>query len=470
MTADSTLAPKDRNKVLVVLLSSLFMALVAVSIINVALPSIEKGLDASSTGLQWVLSGYSLTFGIVLVAAGRAGDLLGRERLFIAGVAVFGIFSLLAALAPTILVLNISRAFMGIGAGLMNPQTTGIIQQHYRGPERARAFGMFGAVVGVAVAIGPVLGGTIINIFPEGVGWRWTMGINVPLSIISIILALMWLPQTPRAQAVKHDLDPVGALLLGAAVLLFMLPFMMASDNRATWWFAPVGVVLGIAWLAWEQHYRYSGRSPMVNLSLFRIRTFTLGSAMITVFFAGTTTIWVLIAQFVQNGAGESALVAGMVGLPSAVVSIYTSYIGGKLVVKHGRWLVVTGLLLNITGLCLAVWAAFAIVNGAPVWVLSLAVLPIGFGAGWITSPNQTLTLREVPTNHGGTAGGIMQTGQRIGTAVGTAAVTGLYFSHISSGHDVAFLWGYSLIALFMVLALCIALIDAVKGRGQNTV
>src|SRR5699024_9051532 len=161
---------------------------------------------------------------------------------------------------------------------------------------------------------------------------------------------------------------------------------------------------------------------------------FTLGSAMIAVFFAGTTTIWVLLAQFVQLGAGESALIAGMVGLPAAIVSVYSSYIGGRLVVKYGRWLVVTGLVLNIAGLALVILAAFAITDGASVWLLALAVLPIGLGAGWITSPNQTLTLREVPTNHGGTAGGIMQTGQRIGTAMGTAAVTGLFFSHTASG------------------------------------
>lgn len=470
MIADSRLSAKDRNKVLVVLLSSLFTALVAVSIINVALPSIRLGLDASSSDLQWVLSGYSLTFGIILVAAGRAGDLLGRERLFILGVSIFGLFSLVAALAPNVLVLNIARAFMGIGSGIMNPQTTGIIQQYYRGKDRARAFGIFGAVVGFAVAIGPVLGGAIISWLPTGIGWRWTMGINVPLSVLSIVLAVMWLPKTPRHKGAKHDLDPVGALLLGAAVLFTMLPFMMAEENPTTWWFLLGGAITVFIWLWWEQRYRFKGRSPMVNLSLFRIRSFTAGSAMIAVFFAGTTTIWVLLAQFVQEGAGQSALVAGTVGLPAAIVSVFTSYIGGRLVVKYGRWLVVTGLLLNITGLILTVAAAFAIINGAPVWLLALAVFPIGFGAGWITSPNQTLTLREVPTNHGGTAGGIMQTGQRIGTAMGTAAVTGLFFTRTSAGYDVAFMWGYGLIGLFMILALIIALYDAFKGRDQDTV
>ncbi|WP_222704420.1 MFS transporter [Flaviflexus massiliensis] len=467
MTDENLLSAKDRNRVLIVLLSSLFMALIAVSIINVALPSIRIGLEASSTDLQWVLSGYSLTFGIILVAAGRSGDLFGRERLFIAGTTLFGLASLVASIAPDILVLNIARAFMGVGAGLMNPQTTGIIQQYYRGADRARAFGLMGAVVGFAVAIGPVIGGAIIGWFPDGVGWRWTMGINVPLSIISVVLAIMWLPRTPRSRGAKHDLDPVGALLLGVAVLLFMLPFMMATDNANTWWFAPAGIIIGIAWFVWEQRYRYSGRSPMVNMSLFRNGSFTLGTAMITVFFAGTTTVWVLIAQFVQNGAGESALVAGLVGLPAAIVSVFTSYIGGRLVMTHGRRLVIVGLVLNIIGLALTVWAAFAIVDGAPIWVLAFAVLPIGFGAGWITSPNQTLTLRDVPPNHGGTAGGIMQTGQRIGTAVGTAAVTGLYFSNLEAGHDIAFLWGYILIAVFMSIALIISIIDAAKESAK---
>jgi len=470
VNADSDLTPSGRTKVLIVLLSSLFTALVAVSIVNVALPSIRIGLDASSTDLQWVLSGYSLTFGIILVASGRAGDLLGRERLFIAGVSIFGIFSLVAALAPSILVLNIARALMGVGSGMMNPQTTGIIQQHYRGSDRARAFGIFGAVVGFAVAIGPVLGGAIIGWLPEGVGWRWTMGINVPLSLLSVVLAVMWLPKTPRSKGVKHDLDPIGALLLGVTVLFTMLPFMMADDGSSRWWFLLLGAMTGCIWFWWEQRYRFAGRSPMVNLSLFRIRSFSLGSAMIAVFFAGTTTIWVLLAQYVQLGAGQTALVAGAVGLPAAIVSVYTSYIGGRLVVKYGRWLVVTGLILNVIGLVLVVVTVFAVSNGSSVWLLSLAVLPIGFGAGWITSPNQTLTLREVPTNHGGTAGGIMQTGQRIGTAMGTAAVTGLFFSRTSSGYDIAMAWGFGLIGVFMVLALIIALYDAIQGRGEDTV
>lgn len=183
-----------RTRVLIVLLAALFLSLITVSIVNVALPSIQQGLGASSTQLQWVLSGYSLAYGVVLVAAGRAGDLLGRSRLFLIGISIFLVSSTLAALAPTALILNLARAVMGIGAGISSPQVSGLIQQHYQGRERARAFGMFGAVVGSAVAIGPVLGGLVLGALPPDIGWRMTLGINVPFALIVVILGALWLP------------------------------------------------------------------------------------------------------------------------------------------------------------------------------------------------------------------------------------------------------------------------------------
>lgn len=443
------------------------MALTAVSIVNVALPSIQAGLGASSTDLQWVLSGYSLTFGVILVAAGRAGDLLGRDRLFIAGVAIFGLASMVATMAPTPLTLNIARAFMGIGSGIYNPQISGLIQQHYQGAERAKAFGMFGAVVGSAVAIGPLMGGALIGWGGPQVGWRWTIGINVPLSFLTIILAILWLPHTPkRLRSSNRDLDPVGAALLGLAVLATMLPFMMASEHPATWWFLPVGALLTGLWLVWERAYKRRGRIPMVDLNLFRVRSYTFGVVMISVFFAGSTTIWVLIAQFLQGGMKESALLTGMVGFPAALLSIFSAYLGGKLVMKLGRWLVVIGLVITLVGIIATSWITTVVARGdISVWAMSITAIPLGFGASWITSPNQTLTLREVPISQGGTAAGIMQTGQRISTAMGTAAVTGLFFHHIGDGYARALDYGYLLIGAFTLIALIIAIIDAVLDK-----
>ncbi len=456
-----------RSRVLIVLLAALFLSLITVSIVNVALPSIQQGLGASSTQLQWVLSGYSLAYGVVLVAAGRAGDLLGRSRLFLAGVSLFMVASVIASLAPTALILNLARAVMGIGAGMYSPQVSGLIQQHYRGAERARAFGLFGAVVGSAVAIGPVVGGLVLGALPTDIGWRMTLGINVPFAFIAVILGYLWLPRAPRAAHEPstphehHDLDPFGAILLGASIFLIMLPFMIASDDVLAWWFLPGGLIVLAIWLVWERNYANSGRAPMVDLRLFRIHTFTMGASMITVFFAGSTTIWVLIAIFAQNGMGQSALVSGLLGLPGALVSIYSAPLAGRLVIKWGRKVVVFGLLLNLLGLGLTAWASVLIADGASIWLLSLTTLPIGFGGGWITSPNQSLTLRDVPVSNGGTAAGIMQTGQRIATAVGTAAVTGIFFHRLPGGYAAALDAGYMLIGAFVVIALIIALVDA---------
>ena len=161
------------------------MALIDVSIVNVALPSIREGLGASESDLQWVLSGYALTFGVILVAAGRAGDIFGRAPLFMAGVVVFTGASAWAGFASDPLWLNIARALEGVGSGLISPQVVGMIQQFFRGAERGRAFGIFGSVVGVSVAIGPVLGGLLIHIFGVNNGWRWVFFVNLPVGVIS---------------------------------------------------------------------------------------------------------------------------------------------------------------------------------------------------------------------------------------------------------------------------------------------
>src|SRR5690625_1663653 len=235
---DGDYVPDPRRwRILAVALVAMFMSLVGVSIINVVLPSIQQGLGASDSDLQWVLTGYALTFGVVLVAAGRAGDILGRGPLFIVGVALFTVSSIAAGLAPDPATLNAARVVQGLGSGLLTPQVVGFIQQYFAGPERGRAYGALGAVVGVSVAIGPVLGGLIIELAGPVSGWRWTFLVNVPVGVGAIILALLWLPRPMRpmrtepSRSVLRDLDPVGAVLLGLAVLALLLPFV-ARDRK----------------------------------------------------------------------------------------------------------------------------------------------------------------------------------------------------------------------------------------------
>src|SRR5699024_4725665 len=264
---DTAISNAQRWRILWVLLVAIFMSLVGVSIVNVAIPSIQRGLDASEADVQWVLSGYALTFGVVLVAAGRAGDLMGRGGLFVIGASVFTLSSVAAGFAPDPASLNAARFLQGVGSGLLNPQGVGMIQQYFRGAARARAFGAFGSVVGVAVGIGPPLGGLLIELGGPEIGWRLTFLVNVPVGLLCLALAFRWFPKPllhrPRTVAagsgfggVWRSLDPVGSLLLGLAVLATMLPFVEGGSSPWLWLTLPAGVALTWAWVRWERHHR----------------------------------------------------------------------------------------------------------------------------------------------------------------------------------------------------------------------
>ncbi|MFJ6418867.1 MFS transporter [Paeniglutamicibacter sp. NPDC091659] len=197
---DGTAAPHvptpgpARWRVLAVLLATLFMMMVSVNIVNVLLPSVQHGLGATQADLQWVLAGYALSFGVLLVAAGRAGDVYGRGAIFLTGVLLFTLSSVAAGMAVDPLSLNVARAFQGIGAGLINPQIMGMIQHYFRGQERGRAYGSVGMVPGLSVALGPLLGGALIAWLGPDAGWRWSFLINVPVGAVAVVLALRWFP------------------------------------------------------------------------------------------------------------------------------------------------------------------------------------------------------------------------------------------------------------------------------------
>jgi len=458
-----------RWRILAVLLVAIFMSLVSVSIVNVVLPSIQIGLGASDSDLQWVLSGYALTFGVVLVAAGRAGDILGRGPLFIAGVAVFTLSSVAAGLAPDPLSLNITRFLQGLGSGLLNPQAVGMIQQYFRGAERGRAYGALGSVIGISVAIGPLLGGMIIELVGVQQGWRWTFLVNVPVGILAIVPALLWFkPQrgaAGRADAPRadRDLDPIGAVLLGLAVLALLLPFVERGTGPLIWLLLPGGAALLALWTWWEHAYRRRGRSPMVDLRIFRTHSFSNGSVIAGLYFMGVTSVWVLVALYIQQGLGGTALEAGLIGLPAALLSAYASHWSGKRVLEQGRQSIVVGILCALLGLGLTIaviqWEAAGVLS---IWWMLLTLSLIGMAQGLIITPNQTLTLAEVPLEYSGSAGGVLQTAQRIGTAVGIAVITAVAFSvQARAGWTAAITAGLCVTAVSVAATLVIAVSDA---------
>ncbi len=487
---------RQQKEILSVLLIAAFMSLLAVSSVNVVLHAIETSLRASTSALQWVVSGYALVFGILLVAAGRAGDVLGRGRLFVAGLVVFGTGSLLSGLAPSLLALNLARLLMGVGSGLLSPQVTGMIQQYFAGERRGRAFGMFGGMVGVSVAVGPVMSGALVGALGPEAGWRASFLVNVPVAIIGAIVALRVLPASawapspatatgagvPSAASAgasagarrpRADFDPVGMALLGLATLLVMLPFVESSDSPVgAWIWASLGIGLALAagWLAWERRYAMRGRRPMVHLGLFRTRSFAVGTLLIGAYFTAVAGIWLIIAQYVQQGLGSSALAAGLVGLPSALAGAVGAPIAGRHVLRMGRSMVLVGLALIIASLLATMLVVrLHTTSGLPFWWAGLTLFLQGAGQAMVVSPNQTLTLAEVPLHYAGAAGGILQTSQRIGTSVGIAAITGIAFSTAGRrGWDDGFLMGLGASVAICLIAVALAALDLRAGARRH--
>ncbi|TNF19793.1 MAG: MFS transporter [Rhodobacteraceae bacterium] len=448
------------------------MTLVSVSIVNVALPSIRVGLNASEADLQWVLSGFALTFGVILVAAGRAGDIMGRGGLFLIGVAIFTVASVAAGLAPNAEWLNAARFAQGIGSGLLNPQGLGMIQHYFRGDARGRAFGYFGTTVGFSVAIGPVLGGLLIELGGPELGWRLTFLVNVPIGVLAIILGLMWFPRPlivrlPRTGSGLRSLDPVGAALLGLAVLAMLFPFVESGGGAIVWLLLPAGMLLVWLWVLWERRYVRLGLSPMVDLKIFSTRSYTNGITIMALYFMGVTSVWVLVALYVQEGDGKTALQSATFGIPAALLSAYAAHWAGSRVATLGRKMVVVGLLIALFGLALSVGVVMLFEAGhISIWWLMGSLSFVGIAQGIVISPNQTLTLADVPLDYAGSSGAIMQTGQRIGTAVGIAVITAAVFATLAvSSWGMAMIVGFVLIALVVVLALVVALRDLAQRR-----
>ncbi|MFG1780105.1 MFS transporter [Micromonospora sp. NPDC049051] len=470
--ADATASPDDRRRwrALGVGLVAAFMTLLDVSIVNVAIPSMERALGASPSDLQWVLSGYALTFGLVLVSAGRFGDARGRRSAFVFGIALFTLASALAGLAASPGWLIAARLLQGAAAGVVNPQVTGLIQELFRGPERGRPFGLLGATIGVSTAVGPLLGGLLIAVGGQEHGWRWVFFVNVPVGILAVVLGWRLLPGRPAGPHDRRRLDPVGVLLLGAGVLLVLLPLVQQQwRSQAKWLLVPAGLLALTAFGVWERWYARH-QEPLFDLGLFRFRSYLLGALIALVYFGGFTAIFFIFTLYLQNGLGYSALVAGLAVTPFALGSAAASALGGRIVNRFGRPLVAVGLLIVVVGLVTVVVVLDRAPRGAAVpWLTAAPLLVAGLGSGLVIAPNQTLTLSEVPVPQAGSGAGMLQTGQRIGSAAGIAAVGSVFFSSLAASGNFSLAFRHSLLlaAGVIALALVAALVDVILGHRR---
>lgn len=470
-----------RWKALAICLIAGFMTLLDVSIVNVALPSIRTGLAATPSTLQWITSGYALAFGLSLVPAGRLGDMRSRRAVFLAGLALFTAASGFAgaALSPGWLIA--ARIVQGLGAGIVSPQVAGFIQVLFTGRERGKAFGLFGAAVGVSTAVGPLAGGVLILAAGMHDGWRWVFYVNLPIGIATLLLARRYLPRGSSHASRRENLDLPGVVLFAAGMYLLLWP-LVEGDQRSlghrAWWLEGVAAVLLAAFAAWERRAARMGRSPMVDLTLFRFRSYAFGTSLAGMYFAGFTPLFLVLTVYLQLGLGYDALLAGLTGLPFAIGSATAAGLGGRHVTQVGRLQVVAGLVLVLIGLS-ALLGVVGHVHHDVGWAMLLPLLVAGIGNGLVIAPNQTLTLSQVPSARSGSGAAVVQTTQRVGTAFGIAVVSAVFFADVvqagvfRSGNSRAAFDAYSHALrvgivgclAFVAVASIVGIVDVALGR-----
>jgi EmrB/QacA subfamily drug resistance transporter len=473
--ASDDLAEQHRTRwqALAVCLVAGGMCLLDVSIVNVALPSIRTGLSADDSDIQWVVAGYSLAFGVALVPAGRLGDARSRRLVFMTGVAVFTLASAACGASQSALWIAIARVVQGLGGGMITPQVSGFIQNLFKGPERGRAFGLFGATIGVSTAIGPLLGGLLVQLGGEDSGWRLVFYVNVPIGVLLVVLARRWLPVATGGR--RQSLDPVGVLLFAVATVLVLLPVVEGKQGQSLasrpWWLLGVAAVVFLAFLGWERFWAGRGKETLVDLSLGKVRSYVFGVGLGTFYFAGFTSIFIILTLYLQNGLGYSALQAGLTQMPFAVGSAVAAFVAGRIVERFGRTLVVVGL-VTVTVALVAVDVVVPHLHGDVGLRLAPLLLLAGCGGGLVISPNITLALDEVDPVRAGAGGGLLQTFQRVGSAIGVAVVLAQFFDRLATTRgDAAEAFSAALHTTIglIVVALVLGLVDLGRRRIAST-
>jgi EmrB/QacA subfamily drug resistance transporter len=445
---------------------ALYITLLDVSIVNVALVPIGLDTGAGPAQLQWVVSGYALAFGMVPIIGGRLGDDRGRRLMLQIGIASFVAFSAMVGLAPNPAVLVAGRVLQGLAGGLLNPQVAGLVQQLFPRWERGRAFGLIGTAVGVATATGPVLGGVILALGGPTLGWRLCFLVNVPIGITSLVLVRAWLPPPePRVGPVR-PLDLPGVALLAAGVFTLLLPAVQYDANhdpRLAILLLPALGLLAAFW-AWERGPAARQGYPLIDLGLFKIRSYADGIWLAVLFFCAYTGTPLVLALFLQGGLGYTPLESGLTASAFAIGVTVAAPIAGRMLPRLGARVLVGGLVLFTVGVAAAgltgALAAGRVWTGGVALLLALPLLVAGAGGGSVITPNQALSLAHVDVAGGSTAGGMLQTAQRIGNAIGAAVISAVFYAAASSpGPDREAGYGRA-----YGLALCVSVVFALAA------
>ncbi|SKB83775.1 Arabinose efflux permease [Arthrobacter sp. 31Cvi3.1E] len=407
-----------------------FITLLDQSMFVLAVPAMSASLHVDSGSVQWILAGYSLAFGVALVPAGRLGDIVGRRTLFIAGIAVFGASSLVGGLATDPSLVIIARLLQGLGAGTLNPQVLGLLQDIYSGHDRAKALGAYAAAGGSAAVCGPLLGGLVLSLGDPSIGWRILFLANVPLVLVLVPLAFRLLPRPagkhPENGTTKTSIDVLGALLLGGVVIASLVPTIYGAGIIAVTSLA-IGAGALLAFAGWEILYHRRGRTPLLSASLVKSRGYTLGTVVALCQFGVGAGMAAVTAFYFLSGTGMAPLAAAAILAPQAAGMLLASSFSWRFVARYGRAGIVYALVGSLA--CLIAKDLFVQMLDGGTAALAVAAVGLaqGVATGLVVAPNQTLTLAHAPAGTAGVAAGFYQLSQRFAAALCSAAAAGMF-------------------------------------------
>jgi EmrB/QacA subfamily drug resistance transporter len=408
-----TLTPRRKVIVLMSCCLSLLIVSMDATIVNVAIPNIREDLGASPSQLQWVLDVYTLVLASLLMLAGAMGDRFGRRRVFQIGLTVFALGSLLCSLAPNVNMLIAARFLQAIGGSMMNPVALSIISQVFTGRiERARALGVWGAVVGISMALGPTIGGLLIEL----ISWRAVFWINLPICVAAIVLTAVFVPETKSLT--MRNVDPIGQAL--AVVFLFGVVFALIEGPGLGWTNPRVIGAAVAAVLAFVAFLRYESRrhDPFIDLRFFKSIPFASATLTAVCAFSAWGAFLFMMALYLQSERHFSALHTGLIYLPIAIGALLFSPLSGRLVGKYGARpsLVVAGALITVASAMLSFLTATT-----PVWALLCVFAVYGIGFSMVNAPITNAAVSGMPLDRAGAASAVTSTSRQIGVSIGVA-------------------------------------------------
>ncbi|WP_176086608.1 MFS transporter [Martelella sp. HB161492] len=417
-----------------VLIAAAFMNLLDATIVNVALPVIQKDLNAHSSSIEWIVAGYVLVFALALMPCGRLGDIYGKKEMFLGGVGFFTLSSALSGVAPNIEFLIVARLMQGLGAAIMAPQVLSLVQDMFVSKERSAALSMFGITSGIAIVSGPLIGGWLIAVNVFDMGWRSIFYINVPVGIVAVIAGSVLIPRFPGQRTLR--LDKPGVLIVALAFLFLIFP--LVEGRRYDWPFWTFVMLLAslplfAGFYVWETHRAKAGREQLLPVSLMHNHAYLLGGVISFLFYSTPAGLFMTFAIFLQQGFGFTPLEAGLATIPFPLGAFMAAFSNRRLSDNFMKGRILIGAALMTSGLALILFIVWRHSGTPGVFTFAPGLLIGGFSLGFTVSPLFQSMLADVPGPDAGSASGALQAIQQAGSALGIAIASQLFFATIAT-------------------------------------